>query len=182
MRATMSPVRSALTVMVLTAMLLLAGALSALAVDVTVTADGMSPQEVTIAAGDSVTFINDGEEAVRLLEESGRWDSGLLEPGDTFSLSFEEPGEVDYASEDGALTGTIVVEADPSADPTEDPTAEPTAAPTDDPTADPTDDPVEDASEDQDPPAMAATGIPAGLLAGLAAAGVAGGAALLRRR
>lgn len=174
MRATMSPVRSALTVMVLTAMLLLAGALSAWAVDVTVTADGMSPQEVTIAAGDSVTFINDGEEAVRLLEESGRWDSGLLEPGDTFSLSFEEPGEVDYASEDGAFTGTIVVEADPSEDPTEDPTAEPTAAPTDDP--------AEDASEDEDPPAMAATGIPAGLLAGLAAAGVAGGAALLRRR
>lgn len=174
MRATMSPVRSALTVMVLTAMLLLAGALSAWAVDVTVTADGMSPDEVTIAAGDSVTFVNEGDEPVRLLEESGRWDSGLLEPGDTFSLSFEEPGEVDYASEDGALTGTIVVEADPSEDPTEDPTAEPTTEPTEDAT--------EDASEDEDPPAMAATGIPAGLLAGLAAAGVAGGAALLRRR
>lgn len=178
MRATMSPVRSALTVMVLTAMLLLAGALSAWAVDVAVTADGMSPDEVTIAAGDSVTFVNEGDEPVRLLEESGRWDSGLLEPGDTFSLSFEEPGEVDYASEDGALTGTIVVEADPSEGPSEDPTEDPTA----EPTTEPTEDPTEDASEDEDPPAMAATGIPAGLLAGLAAAGVAGGAALLHRR
>ncbi len=155
----------------LVAVLLVLLALPALAQEVVVTVDGMSPAEIQVEEGASVTFRNDTDEDVRLLDDAGRWDSGTLAPGDTFSLSFDDAGEVTYASEDGSLQGTIVVGGTDGAEPTEEATAGDT--PSEEPTEDTTEAPL---------PEMAATGIPAVLLAGIAAAGLGTGTLLLRRR
>lgn len=94
----------------------------------------LDPKEVTIAAGVTVTWTNQGTlrqrlSAVSRHEESSRhsgghsgkldWDSGHLKPGQSFSMRFSDPGTYQYVSKNdkSSLPGTVVVLAVPAATP-----------------------------------------------------------------
>lgn len=90
------------------------------------------PQSVTINAGDTITWTNTGAAPHTATASDGSWDSGNLDPGQTFSRTFDTPGTYNYycryhgTPEGTGMAGTIVVQA--QAQPTPAP-ATPTAAP-----------------------------------------------------
>lgn len=135
---------------------------------IALTDEGPEPAVLEVAPGTSVTFTNERDQVVRIADDAGTWDSGPLEPGDTFSLRFDTAGEMTYASLDGSLAGTVVVTA-PAAE-------DPTAAPTDGVAADPTEAPDPGGS-----PTPAETGAPVLGLGVLGLGAVALGLVLLRR-
>jgi plastocyanin len=70
------------------------------------------PAELTVAPGTTVTWTND-ESGIphTTTSDDGDWDSGTLQPGDTFSFTFDEPGTYAYScSIHPSMHGTIVVE------------------------------------------------------------------------
>lgn len=92
------------------------------------------PKEITIDAGETVTWINDSSESHTVTayedslpegadyfdnggaegEEAARDDVGenLMQPGDTFEVSFDQPGTYRYLCiphEGHGMTGTVVV-------------------------------------------------------------------------
>jgi plastocyanin len=91
------------------ALLLVVLAVPAFAQEITVTADGVSPDPLTIAVGDTVAFTNTSEEEVRFFDDGERWDSGPLAPGDVFSITFLEAGRITYTTDDGSRSGVIIV-------------------------------------------------------------------------
>jgi hypothetical protein len=80
--------------------------------------------------GVTVTFVNEGTNPHTVTADDGSFDSGNLSPGDTYTVSFDEPGQQSFFSEyHGApggfgMAGTVLVGAAPTA---EDP--EPVAPP-----------------------------------------------------
>jgi hypothetical protein len=90
------------------------------------------PATVTINVGDSVTWTNDGD-APHTATAEGEFDTGILNSGESDSVTFNEAGEFDYiCSVHPDMTGTVVVEAAGTAEPTDD------ASPTNGDTAEPT--------------------------------------------
>ena len=72
---------------------------------------GFSPPAVTVDVGDTVEWRNHGTRTHTTTSE-GNWDSGDLEPGDTFSFTFTTPGTYPYTSlPDEELRGTVTVGA-----------------------------------------------------------------------
>ena len=74
---------------------------------VSITDSGFSPTEVSIKAGDTVTWTNDGKIPHTVAGEG--FDSGAINPGKSFSRVFETPGTYDYycryhPSETGKVT------------------------------------------------------------------------------
>jgi plastocyanin len=57
---------------------------------VTIDEDGVSPDKLTVTAGTTVTFRNDGKEPHRL--SSKLFDTGRLEPGDETTIFFDATG------------------------------------------------------------------------------------------
>lgn len=116
----------------------------------------------TIAAGDTVVWdyaegtaghtVTDCGESCDIPTDSPVFDSGRMLAGDTFSVTFDEPGTFLYYCEfhPVAMRANLVVEAqeteEPTAAPTE--TAAPTPEPTDEPTPAPTDEPTPSPSPD----------------------------------
>jgi len=94
--------------------------------------------ETTITAGDTVVWDNlDGPHTVTQCDAafstcppSGGFDSGFLNPGDTFPQTFDSPGTFSYwcSFHSVQMRGRMIVEAQDTATPS--PTPEPTAAPT----------------------------------------------------
>ncbi len=92
--------------------------------------DSFVPDELEIAPGDTVTFVNEGniphtatldpDEArdpdnVALPDGAETWDSGSLDPGDEFSITLDVPGEYMYICrphEALGMIGTITVNGD----------------------------------------------------------------------
>ena len=74
---------------------------------------GFDPSTITIQVGASVTWRNTGEFDHAVASEDGsviQWDSGVMRPGDEFSVTFDQPGTFAYF--DGLFperTGTIEV-------------------------------------------------------------------------
>jgi hypothetical protein len=65
-----------------------------------------------VKVGDTVVFDNTGDLPHTTEASDGSWDSGNLDPGQTFSVTFEEPGTVDYKCvyhEVVGMVGTIEV-------------------------------------------------------------------------
>lgn len=55
------------------------------------------PQEVTVSVGDTVTWSNQESGVAHTTSARGDlWDSGVLQPGDFFQVTFDEPGEYPY--------------------------------------------------------------------------------------
>ena len=75
-----------------------------------------SPDTLTITAGDTVTWTNEDAVAHTATSTSGAFDSGDLEQGESFSLTFTTPGTYDYlCTPHPTMTGRIVVLAAASA-------------------------------------------------------------------
>lgn len=53
-----------------------------------------SPSRLAVNAGDSVTWTNNGD--APHTTTSRRWDSGILQPGDTFTFTFNATGRFQY--------------------------------------------------------------------------------------
>lgn len=133
--------RSAFTTFVLVVMFLVVGS----AVPDTVTAavgstviitERVTPANVTIAAGDSVRFVNNDGDRHRMRSTSGpaEFDTGDIEAGAALEVVLTRVGTYPYEdrrqSGNSAFTGTITVMAEPAPTPT--PTPEPSPqAPTD---------------------------------------------------
>src|SRR5215211_4148883 len=71
------------------------------------------PDQITVAPGTPVTWVNDGEEPHTSTADDGTWDSGTLQPGERFSFTFDEPGDYSYLCEiHPDMTATINVSED----------------------------------------------------------------------
>ena len=68
------------------------------------------PSTLTVAVGDTVTWTNSDSAPHTVTAESGAFDSGNVDPGETFTFTFIEPGtytyRCDYHSE---MEATIVI-------------------------------------------------------------------------
>ena len=68
------------------------------------------PEEVTVSAGTTIKWTNEGQVPHTVTQEGG-FDSGTLEPGAEFEQTFDEAGEIDYVCTIHAgQTGKVVVE------------------------------------------------------------------------
>ena len=71
-----------------------------------------SPSTITITAGDTVTWTNADPVVHTATSTSGAFDSGDLEQGESYSLTFTTPGTYDYlCTPHPTMTGRIVVQA-----------------------------------------------------------------------
>ena len=83
-----------------------------------------SPQTLTIRVGETVTWTNADPVVHTATSTSGAFDSGDLDQGESYSVTFTVPGTYDYlCTPHPQMTGSIIVEAAPA-------TAAPTLAPT----------------------------------------------------
>lgn len=80
--------------------------------EVSIEALAFSPGEITVSVGTTVTWTNDEAGIPHTVSsDDGVWDSGSLEPGDTFSFTFDEAGAFAYhCNIHPSMQGTIVVE------------------------------------------------------------------------
>lgn len=72
-----------------------------------------SPKDIVIKKGDTVTWINNGEGRHFVMTSSGKrlLDSGIVEPGESYSHTFEDVGRHKYFSPIyTSVTGTVTVE------------------------------------------------------------------------
>jgi plastocyanin len=68
------------------------------------------PDQLTVAPGTTVTWVNDGQTPHTSTADDGTWDSGTLQPGESFSFTFDEPGTYSYLCEiHPEMTGTVNV-------------------------------------------------------------------------
>lgn len=112
-----------------------------------------SPESLEIPVGTTVTWTNVGEAPHTATSDSGIFDSGRLEPGESFSITFDEAGEFSYfCAVHPRMTGSIVV-VDEGEEPTEEATEEPTEEATEEPTEEPTEEATEEATEEPSGPA-----------------------------
>jgi|GEM_PF-621935 plastocyanin len=65
-------------------------------ITVTMTDDHFTPQTITINAGDTVTWLNQGAMAHTATADSGAFDSGSVQPGQSFSATFNQSGTYAY--------------------------------------------------------------------------------------
>ncbi|MEE8331286.1 MAG: plastocyanin/azurin family copper-binding protein [Acidimicrobiia bacterium] len=97
--------------------LAVAGAASAAAVGVTID-DALTPKDLAVGVGTTVTWTNGDTERHRMRSRSGpvEFDSGNLDPGDKFQFTFSVEGTYSYLDErdtdNPAYQGSVVVTAD----------------------------------------------------------------------
>ncbi len=88
---------------------------------------------VTVREGDTVTWSNSDEAPHTATADDGSFDTGVMDPGQSASVTFQNAGTVTYfCAIHPSMTARVVVRAAEAAAPN------PTNAPTDGPTADPT--------------------------------------------
>jgi plastocyanin len=69
-----------------------------------------SPDQMTVAPGTTVTWVNEAQTPHTTTADDGTWDSGTLEQGDDFSFTFDDPGTYTYhCSIHPDMTATITV-------------------------------------------------------------------------
>ncbi|MFO0753948.1 MAG: S-layer homology domain-containing protein [Thermodesulfovibrionales bacterium] len=85
-------------------------------VDVTVQDFSFTPSALTVSVGDSVRWTSLGGSHAAVsganCTADGRWNSGVLEAGQDFTVTFDEPGTYSYFSPSGCtggMTGTVTV-------------------------------------------------------------------------
>jgi YVTN family beta-propeller protein len=80
--------------------------------DVSIANFAFAPSEITISAGQSVTWTNADGAPHGLAYKDGAQGTGVLLPGARFSRTFERPGRYDYTcAVHPYMTGTVVVRA-----------------------------------------------------------------------
>jgi nitrite reductase (NO-forming) len=77
------------------------------------TSPGYSPQTITVVIGvnNTVTWTNNDNVAHTVTSESGAFDSGNMEPGQSFTYTFTQPGTYTYygCSYHSWMNGTVIV-------------------------------------------------------------------------
>jgi plastocyanin len=69
------------------------------------------PGDLSVRAGDRVTWINCDEDSHTSTADGGQWSSPLLAPGDVFTQTFPTPGEFTYhCTPHPFMTGRVVVQ------------------------------------------------------------------------
>ena len=109
--------RAAVLVLAAAIGLLLPGAAhadAAPAADVSALDDVFAPNVVRIQPGQAVEWTNDGATAHTVTANDGSWDSGSLDPGATFTHTFDSAGVYPYycrfhGEPDHGMAGTVVV-------------------------------------------------------------------------
>lgn len=70
-----------------------------------------SPGTLSVSVGTTVTWINNDDVDHTTTSSDGEWNSGILEPGESFSHSFNETGNFDYiCTLHPDMTGQVAVE------------------------------------------------------------------------
>ena len=79
-------------------------------VTVNIQDDAFDPATTSIAPGTTVTWVNNDDEAHTVTADEGLFDSGRLDPGDSYSVWFDGSGTVAYHCEPHPhMTGSIEV-------------------------------------------------------------------------
>ena len=90
--------------------LLLPHAAHAAQITITMTDNAFSPQNVTINAGDTVTWVNNGSVVHTATANNGSFDSGDIRPGQTFGATFNAGGTYAFRCKyHSGMTGTLSV-------------------------------------------------------------------------
>jgi LPXTG-motif cell wall-anchored protein len=79
---------------------------------VRLTPEGFDPPTVHVPLGGAVTWVNDMASARTIAGEGAVWDSGPLQPGESFTLTPREAGRLEYGTADGAHVGVLLVGAE----------------------------------------------------------------------
>jgi len=84
--------------------------------------DEFRPTPVTVTVGTTVVWTNGGQNPHTVTANDRAFDSGTLEPGQTYSITFDEVGQVPYYcqihGEPGSgMTGLVIVQAAPDEEP-----------------------------------------------------------------
>ncbi len=109
--------RSRLGIVLVGAAFLLApaGAAWAQEASVSVVDNEFDPAQIEVSEGTTVTWTNEGESPHTVTASDGSFDSGNLDPGATFSHTFDQAGEFSYVCEyheaDG-MVGAVTVTAE----------------------------------------------------------------------
>jgi hypothetical protein len=71
------------------------------------------PASITVPAGATVTWINRGQIIHTATADNGSFDSGIVNPGGSYSARFSQPGTISYKCiiHPDTMRGTIVVQA-----------------------------------------------------------------------
>jgi len=96
----------------LLALAFLGPANAATTVTVSITKAGFVPKDMTIAAGDTVTWANADASGHQLISKDAGFTTPLLKPGESYSFLFKTPGR--YAYQESAvkkMRGTVTVKA-----------------------------------------------------------------------
>jgi plastocyanin len=87
------------------------------AVAVQVVDFAFEPGTLTVAAGATVTWTNEGSRPHTVTADDGSFDSGRLDPGEQFSQTFDQPGTFAYhCGFHPEMQGSIVVTEEPAAE------------------------------------------------------------------
>ena len=71
-----------------------------------------APANVAIQPGDTIMWVNEGNTPHTVTSDDGRFDSEVLNPGDSFMLTFPETGTFSYHCEiHPFMTGSVTVGA-----------------------------------------------------------------------
>ncbi len=98
----------------LVALLAAAPATSKPATVVHIRDDAFVPATVSVRAGDSVTFVNDDDDAHTATADDASWDSEGLNQGQTWTHLFLKAGKVAYhCTVHPMMHGTVIVKATP---------------------------------------------------------------------
>ncbi len=83
---------------------------------VSITDSGFVPSTITVPTGTTVGWTNDGEmnQTVTGTGANGFFDSGLLQPGDSFTYNFRGTGHYTYTSQTSGSSGVVIVTANTS--------------------------------------------------------------------
>src|SRR3954453_4447749 len=72
-----------------------------------------APADAALASGDQITFINEGNEPHTVTADDGQFDSGVLNPGESVTVSFEGAGTLTYHCEiPPSMVGSVTVSGD----------------------------------------------------------------------
>ncbi len=68
------------------------------------------PADAAVGAGDSIVFVNEGAEAHTVTSDDGQFDSGTLNPGESYTVTFEGEGTITYhCSIHPEMVGSVTV-------------------------------------------------------------------------
>ena len=68
------------------------------------------PADAAVGAGDSIVFVNEGQDAHTVTSDDGQFDSGTLNPGESYTVTFEGEGTITYhCSIHPEMVGSVTV-------------------------------------------------------------------------